>query len=81
MTEQNMPVNAYAMAQKGRASGSFAESAAVPNPCALQQIPEHSSFDSVTYMKKLSKKNLISTKREQNLMDAYIHTWLDWKFQ
>lgn len=30
-----IPVSAYAMAQKGRASGSFPANAAVPNPCAL----------------------------------------------
>ena len=43
-TEQNMPVKAYAMAQKGSASGSFAESAAVPNPCALQRNSKKVKF-------------------------------------
>ena len=38
--EPNIPVRAYAMAQNGRASGSFADSAAVPNPCALEQTRE-----------------------------------------
>lgn len=33
-----MPVRPYAMAQNGRASGSFADNAAVPSPCALQQL-------------------------------------------
>lgn len=35
ITEPKMPVSAYAIAQNGRASGSLADSAAVPNPCAL----------------------------------------------
>lgn len=39
--EPNIPVRAYAMAQNGRASGSFADNAAVPNPWALQQNQEN----------------------------------------
>lgn len=35
MREPKIPVRAYAMAQKGSASGSFADNAAVPSPCAL----------------------------------------------
>ncbi len=34
----NMPVKAYAIAQKGKASGSSAANAAVPNPCELQSL-------------------------------------------
>jgi hypothetical protein len=34
----NMPVKAYAIAQKGKASGSSAANAAVPNPCELEAV-------------------------------------------
>ena len=36
--DPNIPVRPYAIAQNGSASGSFADSAAVPNPCALQKF-------------------------------------------
>ncbi|KAI3508135.1 hypothetical protein L1887_23137 [Cichorium endivia] len=34
--DPKIPVRPYVIAQNGRASGSFADNAAVPNPCALQ---------------------------------------------
>lgn len=36
--DADIPVRAYAIAQKGRASGSFADSAAVPNPWQLDAV-------------------------------------------
>ena len=35
-SEPKIPVRPYAIAQNGRASGSFADNAAVPSPCALR---------------------------------------------
>ncbi len=36
-TDDITPISAYARAQKGRASGSLADRAAVPRPCALPE--------------------------------------------